>query len=51
MLMSVFSCAPRGPTAPLFRREAMLSDDCPMKDERVLERGARVEIPSEEIEW
>jgi hypothetical protein len=48
---TVVAIDPPGKIAPLFQRDSMLSDVCPMKEDRVLEPGARVEIPSDEIEW
>lgn len=48
---TVVSIDPQGKIVPLFQRDSMLSESCPMKQERVLERGARVEIPLDEIDW
>jgi hypothetical protein len=48
---TVVSIDPPGEIYPLFQREHLLSDHCPMKRERILERGARVENPVDEIDW
>ncbi|HXB07959.1 MAG TPA: hypothetical protein VNW04_12600, partial [Puia sp.] len=48
---TVIGIDPAGKIAPLFQRKAMLTAICPMKQEQVLEEGARVQIPMEEIDW
>ena len=48
---TVIGIDPVGKIAPLFQRKAMLTTICPMKQEQVLEEGARVQIPMDEIDW
>jgi hypothetical protein len=48
---TVIGIDPAGKIAPLFQRKSMLSETCPMKQEQVLEQGARAQIPMEEIDW
>lgn len=42
---------PAGKIVPLFQRKNMLSAICPMKQEPVLDRDARIQIPMEDIDW
>lgn len=48
---TVIGIDPAGKIAPLFQRKSMLATTCPMKQEQVLEDGARVQIPMDEIDW
>jgi len=48
---TVIGIDPAGKIVPLFQRKNMLSNTCPMKQDPVLEQGARARIPTNEVDW